>query len=122
VFVIDFMHEFVLGVWKSIVHHIVRILFVRGEDVVRTFDQRLVSFSLPQFELIAYSRLRETPTFGLGTIRRMRNNVSLFKKFTARDYEDLLQVSHIAHYFNKSSQVAPLGHYPCNPRTTAKPP
>jgi len=28
----------------------------------------------------------------------MRNNVSLFQKFTAREYEDLLQVSYIPHY------------------------
>jgi hypothetical protein len=41
-FVIDFMHEFELGVWKSIAQHIVRILYVQGEDVVRKFDQRLV--------------------------------------------------------------------------------
>lgn len=33
------------------------------------------------------------PTFGADTIRRFSNNVSELKKFAARDFEDLLQVS-----------------------------
>ncbi|KIM28587.1 hypothetical protein M408DRAFT_307928 [Serendipita vermifera MAFF 305830] len=74
--VIDFMHEFELGVWRSIIHHIVRILDARGDEYIREFDKRL----------------RSTPTFGPDTIRKMRNNVSQFKKFAARDYEDLLQI------------------------------
>ncbi|PBK84332.1 hypothetical protein ARMGADRAFT_1048265 [Armillaria gallica] len=31
------------------------------------------------------------PTFGWGTIRRFKNNVSDLKNFAARDYEDILQ-------------------------------
>jgi hypothetical protein len=36
---------------------------------------------------------RQMPTFGADTIRRFSNNVSELKKFAARDFEDLLQVS-----------------------------
>jgi hypothetical protein len=39
---IDFMHEFELGVWRSVIQHTIRILFVQGEEVVREFDRRWV--------------------------------------------------------------------------------
>lgn len=37
-------------------------------------------------------RYRAIPTFGTGTIRRFKNNVTETKQLAARDYEDLLQV------------------------------
>jgi hypothetical protein len=36
---------------------------------------------------------RQISTFGRGTIRKFDANVSAMKKLTARDWEDLLQVS-----------------------------
>lgn len=38
--VIDFMHEFELGIWRSFVHHLVRILDSLGDDLVQEFDRR----------------------------------------------------------------------------------
>ncbi|KAJ7195888.1 hypothetical protein GGX14DRAFT_674069 [Mycena pura] len=72
---VDLMHEFELGVWKSLMVHLVRMCIYFGPDVVRQLDQRY----------------RHVPTFGRSTIRRFRNNVSEMKKFAARDFEDLLQ-------------------------------
>jgi hypothetical protein len=37
---------------------------------------------------------RVVPTFGRDTIRRFANNVSEMKKLAARDFEDILQVTH----------------------------
>jgi hypothetical protein len=39
------------------------------------------------------SRYREVPTFGRDTIRKFSKNCSALKQMTAREYEDLLQVS-----------------------------
>lgn len=36
----DFMHEIELGVWKDLIHHIVRIFHCMGEEYVRSFDKR----------------------------------------------------------------------------------
>lgn len=41
------------------------------------------------------SSYRQVPTFGRDTIRRFRRNVSDLQKMAARDYEDILQVSHL---------------------------
>ncbi|KAJ7215526.1 hypothetical protein GGX14DRAFT_312684, partial [Mycena pura] len=71
---VDLMHEFELGVWKSLMVHLVRMCICFGPDVVRQLDQRY----------------RQVPTFGRSTIRSFRNNVSEMKKFAARDFEDLL--------------------------------
>ena len=41
-FVPDFMHEFELGVWKSVFTHLMRILHATGEDSIQVFNQRSV--------------------------------------------------------------------------------
>lgn len=50
---VDFMHEFELGVWKSVFTHLIWILVVHGETAVQRLNHRY----------------RETPTFGRSTIR-----------------------------------------------------
>ena len=75
--VVDFMHEFELGVWKATFKHLIRILFVHGNSAISTLNERY----------------RAVPTFGRSTIRKFTENVSAMKKLAARDYEDLLQVS-----------------------------
>jgi hypothetical protein len=75
--VVDFMHEFELGVWKSLFTHLVRILIAHGNGAVQNLDRRY----------------RAVPTFGRSTIRRFSNNASAMKKLAARDFEDLLQVA-----------------------------
>ncbi|KIM21418.1 hypothetical protein M408DRAFT_104783 [Serendipita vermifera MAFF 305830] len=75
IFVIDFLHEFELGIWKAVLTHLIRILHAFGEEKVHILDQRM----------------RNTPIFGADTIRRFTNNVSELKKMAARDFEDILQ-------------------------------
>ncbi|KAI0754052.1 hypothetical protein C8Q80DRAFT_1225985 [Daedaleopsis nitida] len=74
-FVPDFLHEFELGVWKSIFTHFMRILYAAGGDRIQEFNKRF----------------RQVPTFGRVTIRRFSTNVSDQGKLAARDYEDRLQ-------------------------------
>jgi hypothetical protein len=38
--VVDFMHEFELGVWKAVFIHLIRILVVHGGDAVQQLNQR----------------------------------------------------------------------------------
>ncbi|KAJ8494675.1 hypothetical protein ONZ51_g2145 [Trametes cubensis] len=73
--VVDLLHEYELGVWKSLFAHLVRIL-----DSV---DSHAVD------ELNA--RFRQVPTFGRSTIRRFAHNVAEMKRMAARDFEDILQ-------------------------------
>jgi hypothetical protein len=42
IFVIDFLHEFELGVWKAVLTHLIRMLHVCGEEKVQMFNQRYV--------------------------------------------------------------------------------
>ncbi|KAF7300199.1 hypothetical protein MKEN_01343700 [Mycena kentingensis (nom. inval.)] len=72
---VDLMHEFELGVWKSLFIHLIRMCVYFGPETVHALNRRY----------------RAVPPFGKSTIRRFRNNVSELKKFAARDYEDLLQ-------------------------------
>ncbi|KAF8146033.1 hypothetical protein K438DRAFT_529438 [Mycena galopus ATCC 62051] len=74
--VVDFMHEFELGVWKNLFIHLVRLLYAlpNGKDLVTELNRRY----------------RQMPRFA-GKIRRFATNASEMKKLGARDFEDLLQ-------------------------------
>ncbi|KJA12927.1 hypothetical protein HYPSUDRAFT_209987 [Hypholoma sublateritium FD-334 SS-4] len=76
IFLVDFMHEFELGVWKKVFIHLLRIL-------------QSINGATNELD----SRYRAVPTFGRDSIRRFTNNVSELKKLGARDYENLLQCS-----------------------------
>ncbi|KAG6825681.1 hypothetical protein H0H92_002838 [Tricholoma furcatifolium] len=75
--VVDFMHEFELGIWKALFVHLIRVLYTMSPDgsLVNELDQRY-----PQI-----------PTFGISTIRCFTNNTSKMKRLAARDFEDILQ-------------------------------
>ncbi|KAJ3524924.1 hypothetical protein NMY22_g10792 [Coprinellus aureogranulatus] len=73
--VVDFMHEFELGVWKAVFIQLLRILDASSKASLSELDKRY----------------RAMPTFGKDTIRRFVNNVSEMKQLAARDFEDLLQ-------------------------------
>ncbi|KAF9473559.1 hypothetical protein BDN70DRAFT_761574, partial [Pholiota conissans] len=78
VFLVDFMHEIELGVWKNLFLHLLRILdCIKNAAATYTMDQRF----------------REVPSFGRDSIRRFANRVSKLQKLGARDYENLLQCS-----------------------------
>ncbi|KAF9056169.1 hypothetical protein BJ165DRAFT_1522113 [Panaeolus papilionaceus] len=78
--VVDMLHEFELGVWRTVFSHLIRLLYaaVSGSDTqVNELDRRFAVIS----------------TFGHGTIRNFAANSSEMKKMAARDFEDLLQCS-----------------------------
>ncbi|EFI26951.1 ubiquitin and ribosomal protein S27a [Coprinopsis cinerea okayama7 len=69
--VVDLMHEFELGVWRTLFTHLIRIL--EAEDRISKRSYRLMS------------------PFGIDTIRKFTSNMSEMKRLGARDYENLLQ-------------------------------
>lgn len=94
IFVVDFMHEYELGVWKSVFTHLLRILVAAGGPAILELNARYVYVDKLQpfivYMLISY-RYRLVPTFGRSTIRRFTENVSAMKKLAARNFEDMLQ-------------------------------
>jgi hypothetical protein len=95
--VVDFLHEFELGVWKALFTHLIRILHAAAPhgDLVADLDRRYVNYTFSFQKVIksVTTRFRAMPTFGSSTIRRFATNASEMKKLAARDFEDLLQVS-----------------------------
>ncbi|KAF8164086.1 hypothetical protein BJ912DRAFT_864221 [Pholiota molesta] len=77
--VVDLLHEFELGVWKTLFTHLIRLLYAAGQGS----DTLVVDLD---------KRYRQISTFGNGTIRTFAANSSEMKKLAARDFEDLLQV------------------------------
>ncbi|KAH7919092.1 hypothetical protein BV22DRAFT_1185026, partial [Leucogyrophana mollusca] len=73
--VVDLLHEFELGVWKSLLTHLVRILHACGPHAVLEFNKRF----------------RDVAPFGRSTIWRFARNVADMSKLAARDFEDILQ-------------------------------
>ncbi|KAF7344219.1 hypothetical protein MVEN_01712600 [Mycena venus] len=71
----DLLHEFELGVFKSLFSHLIRILIAHGGSAIQTLN----------------ARYRLVPTFGQAVIRRFDTNASAMKKMAARNFEDLLQ-------------------------------
>jgi hypothetical protein len=91
--VVDFMHEFELGVWKSLFTHLIRILYAAapGGRLVAILDERYGNAGYWSFLCSYLDRFRNIPPFSQ-TIGRFTNNISEMKKLAARDFEDLLQV------------------------------
>ncbi|KAI0308698.1 hypothetical protein OF83DRAFT_1191943, partial [Amylostereum chailletii] len=71
----DILHDFELGVWKSLFVHLLRLVEYHGPNRLHELDRRY----------------RAIPIFGSNTIRKFSKNVSDLKQLAARDYEDLLQ-------------------------------
>ena len=91
--VVDFMHEFELGVWKAVFIHLLRILDSHDENLKHELDRRYASLETQRLILMDHCRYREIPSFGRDGIRKITTNRSELKKMTAHDYEDLLLVS-----------------------------
>jgi hypothetical protein len=39
-FVVDFLHEFELGVWKATLVHLIRIMYAHGDSTITKFNKR----------------------------------------------------------------------------------
>ncbi|KAI0055445.1 hypothetical protein BV25DRAFT_1921798 [Artomyces pyxidatus] len=73
-FVVDLMHDWELGVGKSLLLHLIRILEAQNENLLVEFD----------------ARFRQVPSFGTA-IRRFSGNCSEMKHMTAHSIENILQ-------------------------------
>ena len=98
----DLLHEFELGVFKSVFRHLLRLLHainpVLGMNLVAILDARYVlltcygvSYSTRQLMFLC-ARFYQIPSFGKGAIRRFPSNVSEARQCAARHFEDVLQV------------------------------
>ncbi|KAI0310371.1 hypothetical protein OF83DRAFT_1070654, partial [Amylostereum chailletii] len=72
----DILHDFELGVWKSLFIHLLRLVEYHSPEYLHELDRRY----------------RVIPVFGSDTIRKFSKNVSNLKQLAARNYENLLQV------------------------------
>lgn len=43
IFVVDFLHEFELGVWKATLVHLIRIMYALGDSTITNFNKRQVN-------------------------------------------------------------------------------
>ncbi|KIM61801.1 hypothetical protein SCLCIDRAFT_25468 [Scleroderma citrinum Foug A] len=75
VLVMDLMHEFELGVLKSVIKHLIRILYIIDPGLVSTLNQRFSAI----------------PLFGIDGICRFPLNVAEMRQWVARHFEDMLQ-------------------------------
>ena len=95
-FTVDLLHEVELGVWKSLLTHLVRILHGCGADIVAKFNHRFVivhTLLYLQRNSCAYTRFRQVPTFCNSTIRKFSEDAASLSRLAARDFEDILQAS-----------------------------
>ncbi|KAF9551238.1 hypothetical protein CPC08DRAFT_768761 [Agrocybe pediades] len=74
---VDLLHEFELGVWRTLFTHLIRILHAASDA-----DELVIELD---------KRYRQISTFSRDTIRKFSENSSEMKKLAARDFEDLLQ-------------------------------
>jgi hypothetical protein len=75
---VNLMHEIELGVWKTLLVHLLDILMRVG----------------PETPLLLDFRFRNMASFGRGTIRPFdKHGMSNLPCLAARDYEDILQAS-----------------------------
>ena len=95
-FAVDLLHDFELGVWKSVFKHLIRMLYACGNERVQTLNERWDPMFYYAFtQLILACRYRSISAFGRSTIRKFSNDVSAMKKLAGRDFEDLLQVCNV---------------------------
>ena len=93
-FVVDVLHEIEIGIFKQIFTHLVWILYTRGASVVARLDRQYLLNPFSIVSVITFDvaiSFRKVSSFGRSTIRNFSNNISEMKKFTARDFEDVLQ-------------------------------
>ncbi|KAK0502621.1 hypothetical protein EDD18DRAFT_1347259 [Armillaria luteobubalina] len=82
--IVDFLHEFELGVWKSLFIHLICLLYAEDHsgELVSKLNQRYHQIAM----------------VGQGTIRKFAENSAKMKKLAAQDFEDLLQCAIPAFY------------------------
>ncbi|KAG1820998.1 uncharacterized protein BJ212DRAFT_1478103 [Suillus subaureus] len=77
VLMVNLLHEFEIGVWKSLFIHLLCIILAHDKSLIHKLDKRY----------------RQTPTFGQATIQKFSANSSEMKWMAAHNFKDLLQCS-----------------------------
>ncbi|KAG1843450.1 hypothetical protein DFJ58DRAFT_665273 [Suillus subalutaceus] len=80
--VVDLLHEFEIGVWKSLFIHLLQIITVQDKSLIHILGQRYGVLSLTLVTLTILCIDTGQP----------QSNSSDMKRMAARDFEDLLQV------------------------------
>ncbi|KAG2336568.1 hypothetical protein BDR05DRAFT_985238, partial [Suillus weaverae] len=75
ILVVDLLHEFELRVFKSILKHLIRLLYAINHEAVALLDERF----------------RSIPSFRKGAIQCFPSNISDMKQRAAQHFEDILQ-------------------------------
>lgn len=94
IIVVDFMHEFELGVLKNVLKHLIRILHGLDPSKVATLNER---YEIHRFKrstsLMIPNSYSSIQPFGVDAIRCFPADVAEMGHRTARHFEDMLQVS-----------------------------
>jgi len=73
--VVDLLHEFELGVLKSVLKHLIRILYALDPRLVTTLNERLVSeafhFNLPMSSSIDFLKRRHLELMEFAVFQKM---------------------------------------------------
>ena len=85
--VVDLLHEFELGVWKSLLTHLLRVLNAASSRLGVLADMLNTRCAWPlileRMHSFWKNRFRQVPTFGRFTIWSFHNNVSEMKRLAA---------------------------------------
>ena len=97
--VVDILHEFELGMFKSVFGHLLRLLHainpIDGTNLVAALDARYVCFHLSGLPILDHCllfRFHQIPSFGKGAICCFPPNVSEVRQCATQHFEDVLQV------------------------------
>ncbi|KNZ74465.1 hypothetical protein J132_06844, partial [Termitomyces sp. J132] len=85
-FVHDLIHEFELGIWRSVFEHLIQMLHTYEPNHIEELDCRLYT---PYCQISPFGH--STICKFWSTICKFWNDLSAMQSFAARDYEDLLQ-------------------------------
>ena len=93
--VVDILHEFDLGIFKSVLKHLLRTLHAVDPSHIHVVNDRYVLSHLYEHTTALHlSRFKAVPSFGLQSICPFPDNVTDLSHRPAWFFEDILQVWH----------------------------
>ena len=100
---VDLLHEFELGIFKSVFRHLLHLLHATsGTNLVATLDAWYVCVQCIIFDQMPHgfwNRFCQISSFRKGVICRFPSNVSDARQCAARHFEDVLQVGTIGNNY-----------------------
>lgn len=118
---VDMLHKFELGILKTTLKHLIRILYAISPLHVDIFNERQVCSLLPTLPTNdSLLRFTLVPPFGQAGICHFLANMAEMSLRPARYFEDVLQVRPLYLYIQKSPQL--LHSAPCQSSSYCFPP